>query len=532
MNMLNKIISLIISISIIHGAAAPSFAQAAKKGALNFTTQAQIEKNYQILNNKTKSMFLTDEEYAKAQQTAALRQYNSNLLPHAAYQKRNPKLTLTTWAENTTEYETDVEALITILADKKYLMSDNVYTDGSCVSGYEGPLACEIGVLNGILPYIKFDSSDAALIVDFIALQLKHAYSANDKEWEAYNRYAIISAYLLANDRTSKIMLDRLLDTICGAGNTINKVWAARALAEVVYLRPHMQEIAIKELEALLQRYSDYLKYKDVEKHHMNLKITNQAMAKKVFMYVVSFFAQKHDDGMIKGMLTDRLVVDESHLFQNPLPGRDIHGNFHASDLGYRHNIAHHAIAALFKIYAMGQKYDAMNNFVIKYSKLRADKKDFQHYVLFAMEGLDMSFAIKDGLDIDGWTDQYNSFMAAMGTALWDMHPVIKSVVNTQGALESAAQFVAVILLFDGAVAGAKYVGGAVIRFALSANAIKFGKTFLGKATSAKVRGKVSKILATSFVGATLISDTPQPKKTKIKEVKLSKETILKRMGN
>ncbi|MGB2578639.1 hypothetical protein AAIR98_000558 [Elusimicrobium simillimum] len=465
--------------------------------------------------------------------------YNENMPARKANQ------TIISWVMNLTENDNNLYELFIILSDVKYMGSDTVYTEDSCVDGYSGELQCELKLLTKVLPELHFSASESAAFVDLINKKMLRAYNSQDPQWEVYYRYSIIAASLLGNSFTGRAMLNALLDNIKKPGDAKYKVWSAYALSEVVYLRPNLQGIAIKEINDILFSLSNQLKHAYVENHHMGLKITNQAMAKKDFMYVVSFFAQKHDDGMIKGMLTDRIVTEQSHYFQTPLPGQDKNGDFFNTELGRKHNISYRLVTALFQVYKMGKKFDEMNKFILKYSRLRHDKSDFQDYFLFAMYALDQSMDIKENLSLDGWDEQYNTFLAAMSTVLWDLHPVIKSCVNTQGVAECSAQVVGVFLAFEvvlgalgfGASKGAQAAGRALTsRTAIRILGPKTVRNTLrcAKWTSSttKTAYRHAKYMLPSFlVGAIMKQDTSEPIEIMYQEKELSKDAILNAMG-
>lgn len=359
---------------------------------------------------------------------------------------RAKNLTITSWAQAMNIRNSRTQDLLSIISDEKYMMSDNVYTQKSCAADYNGPLKCEFAYLTSILPQANFTLEESSKLVLFLSDKLKHPYALHDPKEKLYSLYSLIAASLAANNFASRDMLETLLNNVNGYySKPAEQIWSARALSYIAYVPQVQQRRLIKGLEDTIYRLSSRMKYELVENHPFGLKVDNQYTAVKVFMYTISFFAKKADDGFLKSMVTTGTFVKRSAYLQNPLPGLDKKGNFMQTEEGQRHNLAFNLVSALFNAYAVTDNYQKMNSFIIQYARLNARQSDFANYFLFAIWGLELANAYNDNKSLEGWQQQYANFTYAISKAIWKAYPSVSVCVTVQGGAEVCAEWVAFV---------------------------------------------------------------------------------------
>ncbi|ACC97878.1 hypothetical protein Emin_0319 [Elusimicrobium minutum Pei191] len=398
------------------------------------------------------------------------------------------------WAQNITEENGRGIVLLSLLKDKELLSRPEVYEKDSCSEGYEGETPCYFGLILESLPYVYFNYFEAETLTDFIIKQLKTPYDRDDKYYKVYYLYTLVAASLVSNNSTSSLMLERLLEGV-KTGYPVTQVWVAKALSEIVYLKPFQQRKVMQELETLLQRYSDSLKFAYYEKSTIpGLKIPNQTMAIKNFMYSVCFFAAKEDDSIFKLLITTGSFVDRAAYLQNPLPGMDWDmldkgAKFSKSQSGYKHEIAFNLIETLFSTYAMAERYDKMTNFIIKYATYK-EGYGFLNYFLFAMLGLEFANAYNDILNIEGWTVQHKTFLAVLNEKVVELDPLVSDMVRNQMAAEVIAEWATFARVFKVVGKGLGLAGKTAVKYMPKA-AFKSGQAW--RAVSSKMPGIAKK---------------------------------------
>ncbi len=461
--------------------------------------------------------------------------------------KRPAKLTITSWAYSVDKKNVRAYELLQILADQKYMSSDDVYTPASCAPAYNGPLKCELAFLTSLLPEAELNAQDVNLLVTFLSEKLKHPYSETEPQHSLYYRYSVIAASLVANISAGRPMLEALLNNVRDPyGNPSAQVWSARALSEVVYLTPYQQRFIARELENIIFNFGERLKYAEVENNLLGFKVTNQHTAVKSFMYTVSFFAKKKDDGFLKSMITTANFVERSAYLQNPLPGVAKDGGFMTTPDGHRHNISFNLITALFNTYALSGDYRKMNDFIIKYAKVNSAGSDFQNYFLFTIYGLELASAYNENLSLEGWQEQYENFAYAIGKAVWKIYPACAVCVTVQGGAEVCTEWALVMEAFKVLGVAAKGTGKIIVRLlpvkqALRASVLIAARRTLWRGAGKYIAGQVPYrarrqikfILASAFGLGALQSDTSKPivqAKEKSESLLMPKNEVLKRI--
>lgn len=468
--------------------------------------------------------------------------FNLPLIPS----KRPQKLTITSWAYSINTKDSKTYELLQILSDQKYMASDDVYTAESCAAGYNGKLKCELSFLTSLVPEAEFTAQDTDNLVRFLSEKLKHTYAERDPQYSLYYRYSIVAASLVANNRAGRQMLSALMDNVRDVyGTPAQQVWSARALAEVVHLTPYQQRFMTRELEAIIFKLGERLKYSEVENNILGFKVTNQYTAVKSFMYTISFFAKKKDDGFLKSMITTANFVERSAYLQNPMPGVAKDGGFLPTPDGHRHNIAFNLITALFNTYALSGDYGKMNTFIIKYAKVDAARKDFQNYFLFAIYGLELASAYNENLSLEGWQEQYQNFTSAIGKAIWKIYPASAVCVTVQGGAEVCTEWALVMEAFKAVGVAAKGTGKIIIRLlpvkqALRASVLIAARRTMWRGAGKYIAGQVPirarrqiKVIMASAFGLSLTGDKGprhQPQGKPSVSLAMPKEEVFKRI--
>jgi len=435
---------------------------------------------------------------------------------------RLPNQTITSWAYSLKKNNANGEFLLSVLSDRKYMMSNNVYTAESCKEDYKGRLKCEISVLTGVLPHVKLDYNSQDRIINFLVTQLKHPYNIKAQDSTLYYRYSLVAAALVSNDRAGRQMLDELLNIVSNQSEIpSHQVWSARALSEVAYLSPAERITLIRTLERTVLNLSNRLKNEYVENSYLGFKVTNQFTAVKCFMYTLSFFAKKKGDGILKSMITTGTFVKRSAYLQNLLPGVDFKGNFLQTPSGCRHNVAFNLIVALFNAYAGEGRYEEMNDFIINYAQLNWKRNDFQNYLLFAMYGMELAAAYNENESIEGWQEQYDNFAYAIGKAIWKADPVTTVCVTAQGGAEVCAEWVALTELLKTVGAGVKAGTSFVFKFLPAKQLFRISLITAGRRTLWRSAGKwivgevpahaqrQIKVVVVSCLGLAITGDSP-----------------------
>ncbi len=402
--------------------------------------------------------------------------------------------TITSWAEQVQTGNINIPTLIAILEDTHYVNSDNVYTEESCLSDYEGPLECELGLLTTILPHLTYTSAEGQMLTGFFLRKLTHPYNRRDKNYSLYYRYSLIASSIIPSNTAGRDILDGLIRVVKGefGSKPETHVWSARTLANVPYFSPAQQRKVIKELSSIIQNYSYTLKDTYDDKNALGYFTKNEHIAQKVFAAKVNFFAKNAEHSIMRSMLTSAVFVEEGRAFylQNDLPGMD-GKNFASTDNGNRHNISFNLIKTLFKAYVLSGHPEEMNNFIIKYGRLNTSKTGFDNYLLFAMYGMDEAFSYNDSKHIDGWLDQYNIFLSQIASNIWATAPAAIVLTTIQGGAEVSAEWIGITKLFK---YGGKFFGavgkagmGAFLRFMPKQYFTTGAVLALGKAASKKL---------------------------------------------
>ncbi|GHT40413.1 hypothetical protein FACS189437_05980 [Bacteroidia bacterium] len=355
-----------------------------------------------------------------------------------------------------------IRELTVILADGQYMASEQIYTDESCSSGYEGGLPCELSVLTKILPFLELTLGETEVLKNFLISKLTVPYNKNNKDYNLYQNYSLITSALASNSSSGRYITDALLDVITAKTAALPKkqVWSARALANTPYLTLYQQRKIIKTLEPLLAKYSDILKEMNDDPNLALHILPNQYLAKKIFIAKNSFFAKKGTNITLTTFIESATFAGPQRAlyFQNDYPGMD-GDSFASTWQGHMHNISANLISALFKAYALSGEPENMNYFIIRYGRLNSNKTDFENYLMFAKYAMDEAFIYNDDKTIAGWTEQYKIFSKQITRNINKVSPDIRVWATVQGGPEVAADWTFITMIFGAGATAVKYAG-------------------------------------------------------------------------
>lgn len=277
--------------------------------------------------------------------------------------------------------------------------------------------------------------AEAASVGDFTQEQVNNLTGFvfyHLRQYPASESLQIITGALIRNKKFS--MLRERLAFSLGNPSSDNDfvepyLLAVREAGSLAFFNKEEQENIIKRANSFLAQ-----KAQELSTGKDNGRVSNEALAARVFMDATSFFSSKEGDGFFKGLIT-AAVPSGVIPIKDPPPGRDKSGNFLNNQSGKWHKASFFVIEMLMQHYVLTGQHDKVENFIIDQSLRQGN-----YYMQFASDGMSIAtyyYSQESEAVFSQWQDRQEKIVKRIKKeAPFKLKAIVNASLISQVALE------------------------------------------------------------------------------------------------